>query len=63
MCYQTNILKQKEELMNKKELTADQKKTLENYPVYWRATLQKAMEQGESPEKVYKELSALDHLT
>ena len=49
--------------MNKKELTADQKKTLENYPVYWRATLQKAMEQGESPEKVYKELSALDHLT
>jgi hypothetical protein len=56
-------MKQQEESVNKKILTQDQIKELMTYPDYWRGTLRKAAEQGESIKEVYEELKELDYLT
>ncbi len=55
-------MKQQEELVNKKILTQDQIEELMTYPNYWRGTLRKAAEQGESIKEVYEELKELEHL-
>jgi hypothetical protein len=55
-------MKQQEESVNKKILTQDQIKELMTYPNYWRGTLRKAAEQGESIKEVYEELKELEHL-
>lgn len=49
-------MEQQEESTNKKPLTQDQIKELMSYPNYWRATLQKAAERGESIKETYEEL-------
>jgi len=56
-------MKQQEESVNKKILTQDQIKELMTYPDYWRGTLRKAAERGESIKEVYEELKELDYLT
>ena len=55
-------MKQQEESVNKKILTQDQIAELMTYPDYWRGTLRKAAEQGESIKEVYEELKELEHL-
>ena len=55
-------MKQQEESVNKKILTQDQIAELMTYPNYWRNTLRKAAEQGESIKEVYEELKELEHL-
>jgi hypothetical protein len=47
-------MKQQEESVNKKILTQDQIKELMTYPDYWRGTLRKAAEQGESIKEVFR---------
>jgi hypothetical protein len=56
-------MKQQEESVNKKILTQDQIEELMSYPDYWRGTLRKAAERGESIKEVYEELKELDYLT
>ena len=64
--FQKNLIsedmKQQEESVNKKILTQDQIKELMTYPDYWRGTLRKAAERGESIKEVYEELKELEHL-
>ena len=55
-------MKQQEESVSKKILTQDQIEELMTYPNYWRGTLRKAAEQGESIKEVYEELKELEHL-
>ena len=55
-------MKQQEESVNKKILTQDQIAELMTYPDYWRCTLRKAAELGESIKEVYEELKELEHL-
>ena len=55
-------MKQQEESVNKKILTQDQIAELMTYPNYWRGTLRKAAEQGESIKEVYEELKELEYL-
>ena len=65
--FQQNLIskdmKQQEESVSKKILTQDQIEELMTYPDYWRGTLRKAAEQGESIKEVYEELKELDYLT
>ena len=56
-------MKQQEESVNKKILTQDQIKELMTSPDYWRGTLRKAAERGESIKETYEELKELDYLT
>ena len=56
-------MKQQEESVNKKILTQDQIEELMTYPNYWRGTLRKAAERGESIKETYEELKELDYLT
>jgi len=56
-------MKQQEESTNKKRLTLDQRRELMSYPNYWRATLQKAAERGESISETYERLKRLDDFT
>jgi len=56
-------MKQQEESTNKKTLTIDQRRELMSYPDYWRATLQKAAERGESISETYERLKRLDDFT
>ena len=55
-------MNQQEESVSKKILTQDQIEELMTYPDYWRGTLRKAAEQGESIKKVYEELKDMEHL-
>ena len=55
-------MKQQEESVNKKILTQDQIEELMTYPDYWRGTLRRAAERGESIKEVYEELKELEHL-
>ena len=55
-------MKQQEESVSKKILTQDQIEELMTYPDYWRGTLRKAAEQGESIKEVYEELKEFEHL-
>lgn len=54
---------QQEESTSKKPLTPDQIKELMSYPDYWRSTLKKAAERGESISEAYERLKDLDYLT
>jgi hypothetical protein len=56
-------MKQQEESVSKKILTQDQIEELMTYPNYWRGTLRKAAERGESIKETYEELKELDYLT
>lgn len=56
-------MEQQEESTSKKQLTADQIDELMSYPDYWRSTLKKAAERGESIKETYEELKDLDYLT
>ena len=56
-------MKQQEESASKKQLTQDQIEELMCYPNYWRGTLRKAAERGESIKETYEELKDLDYLT
>jgi hypothetical protein len=56
-------MKQQEESTNKKRLTLDQRRELMSYPDYWRATLQKAAERGESISETYERLKSLEDFT
>jgi hypothetical protein len=47
----------------KKQLTLEQRKEIMSYPVYWRHTLQKAAEQGDSIYETYKRLEKLEAFT
>lgn len=47
----------------KKTLTLEQTKELMSYPGYWRPTLQKAAERGESIKETYEELKSLESFT
>ena len=55
-------MKQQEESVNKKILTQDQIAELMTYPDYWRGTLRRAAERGESIKETYEELKELEHL-
>ncbi len=56
-------MKQQEESTNKKTLTIDQRRELMSYTDYWRATLQKAAERGESISETYERLKSLEDFT
>jgi hypothetical protein len=49
-------MKQQEESVSKKILTQDQIEELMTYPDYWRGTLRRAAERGESIKETYEEL-------
>ena len=55
-------MKQQEESVNKKILTQDQIKELMTYPDYWRGTLRRAAEQGESIKETYRKYEKLEYL-
>ena len=55
-------MKQQEESVNKKILTQDQIEELMTYPDYWRGTLRRAAERGESIEETYKKYEKLEYL-
>jgi hypothetical protein len=55
-------MKQQEESVSKKILTQDQIEELMTYPDYWRGTLRRAAEQGESIEETYKKYEKLEYL-
>ena len=58
--FQQNLIskdmKQQEESVSKKILTQDQIEELMTYPDYWRGTLRRAAERGESIKETYEEL-------
>jgi hypothetical protein len=56
-------MENQEEPKKKHKLTADQIKELMAYPGYWRNTLRKAAERGESIKEVYEELKDLEAFT
>ena len=55
-------MKQHEESTTKKQLTQTQISEIMTYPDYWRDTLQKAAERGESIKDTYKELKDFEGL-
>ena len=55
-------MKQQGESVSKKILTQEQIEELMTYPDYWRGTLRRAAERGESIKEVYEELKELEHL-
>ena len=55
-------MKQQEESVNKKILTQDQIEELMTYPDYWRGTLRRAAEQGESIKETYRKYEKLEYL-
>ena len=64
--FQQNLIsedmKQQGESVSKKILTQEQIEELMTYPDYWRGTLRRAAERGESIKEVYEELKELEHL-
>jgi hypothetical protein len=54
--------KQQENLKTKKTLTIEQRYQIMMYPSYWRPTLTKAAERGESINETYEELKDLEEL-
>ena len=64
--FQQNLIledmKQQGESVSKKILTQDQIAELMTYPDYWRGTLRRAAERGESIEETYKKYEKLEYL-
>ena len=55
-------MNKQEESANKKPLIRDQIDELMTNPSYWRDTLRKAAERGESIKETYEELKDLEYL-
>ena len=56
-------MENQEESTNKKTLTPEQTREIMTYPNYWRGTLTRAAERGESIKDTYEELKDLENLT
>ena len=56
-------MENQEESTNKKQLTLEQTREIMTYPNYWRCTLTKAAERGESIKETYERLKCLESLT
>jgi hypothetical protein len=54
--------KQQDDLKIKKTLTIEQRYEIMTYPSYWRPTLTKAAERGESIKDTYEELKDFENL-
>ena len=56
-------MEKQEESKNKKQLTLEQRREIMTYPNYWRGTLTRAAERGESIKETYEELKGLESFT
>jgi hypothetical protein len=56
-------MENQEESMSKKTLTLEQTREIMTYPNYWRGTLTRAAERGESIKETYEELKGLESFT
>ncbi len=58
-----NNMENQEESTNKKQLTLGQTREIMTYPNYWRGTLTRAAEKGESIKETYERLKGLESFT
>ncbi len=56
-------MEKQEETTNKKPLTLEQTREIMTYPNYWRGTLTRAAERGESIKETYERLKGLESFT